>query len=108
MIDKLADFVYKYFLFFLPVGRTHPWDYAAHSIVSLVITFILFFSLNIPGISFRTSAVISILATLAIGITKELNDLKTGRNDIISDLIADGLGIIVAFAIILIIKKLTA
>lgn len=108
MVDKLADFIYKYFLFFLPVGRHHPWDYAAHSIVSLVITLILFFSLNIPGVSFRTSIIISVCQTLAIGVTKELNDLRLGKNDIISDLIADGLGIAIAFIVILIIKKLTA
>lgn len=108
MINKLADFAYRYFLFFLPAGRGHPWDYAAHSIVSFVITLILFFSLNALAINFRTSIAISISVILAIGAVKELNDLKLGGNDVIGDLIANCLGITIAVAVVLIIKKLTA
>lgn len=94
MIQKAAEFVYKYFLFFLPEGKSHPWDYVAHFIVSFALALIIFLVGNkILGASFKSSLGAAIFAALAVGTVKEFDDWRIGNTDISGDMIANILGI---------------
>jgi len=110
LIQKTSDLIYRYFFFFLPAGEPHPYDYIAHFTVSCVGVIILFLLLNLPGINFGFSFKISFISAVCLmtlaGVVKEISDAKIGKTDMAFDLIADGLGIILAIVMILIIKAL--
>lgn len=94
MIQKAAEFIYTYVLFFLPENKPHPWDYAAHFIISFTLVLIIFAALNKAfGVSFKSSLVAAIFATLMIGVVKECDDWRVGNTDIIADMAANLIGI---------------
>lgn len=114
MIQRAADFIYKYFLFFLPqpsngVVPGHPYDYIAHFLVSLagvcVLYIMLLWPLKMLGISPRLTIFTAAALMLALGIAKEISDIRLGKTDIIADLIADILGLIAGMLIIFLIIK---
>ncbi len=107
MIQRTAEFVYKYLLFFLPRGEPHPWDYVAHLIVSFAITTAIFLVGNkVVGINFRASLIAAIFAALAIGAVKEFADWRIGNTDIVADMIANILGVAAAVCIMFFVSKL--
>lgn len=102
MLDRLALFAYKYFLFFLPNG--HPWDYIAHFIVNFAGVLVVFAILKIFAVSPKIALLIASLALLAVGIVKEINDFHLGKTDIANDMAANLLGITMAVMLIILIK----
>ena len=110
MIQKISDLIYEYAFFFFPAGESHPYDYIAHFTVSFVGVILLFLMIRLPGINLGLSFKISFLSAVGImifvGIVKEISDANIGKTDMTFDLIANGLGIILAITIMLIIKAL--
>ncbi len=104
MIQKISDLIYEYAFFFFPAGEPHPYDYIAHFTVSFVGVILLFLMIRLPGINLGLSFKISFLSAVGImifvGIVKEISDANIGKTDMTFDLIANGLGIIVAMLII--------
>ena len=103
MIQKIADFVYTYLLFFLPHG--HPWDYIAHFIASCAIVSIIFFILNALTVNDLLAILTAVCVLLVMAIAKEISDFQAGKTDMVYDMIANFLGISAAIALILFISK---
>ena len=104
MIQKISDLVYKHAFFFFPAGEPHPYDYIAHFTVSFVGVILLFLILKLPGINLGLSFKISFLSAVCImifaGIVKEISDANMGKTDMVFDLLANALGIMLAMLII--------
>ena len=106
MIQEIANFVYKYLLFFLPSGGGHPWDYLAHFIVSFVTVLGLFFALKTFGVNHSVALITAVSALLAIALIKEIDDFRLGNSYIVMDMLMNFLGISAAVVFILVIVKL--
>ena len=102
MIERVCGLIYKYIFFFLPTG--HPYDYIAHFIVSFAGVILLFLILKLPGINLGLSFKISFLSAVGImifvGVVKEISDANMDKTDMVFDLFANALGVIVAMLII--------
>lgn len=116
MIQKAAEFVGRRIFFFFPQSASgtmgHPWDYAAHSIVSFagvgILFLMLFWALKTFNVPHRevVSGTLSVGITVAIGIAKEINDKNLGRTDIGGDLTANFVGIMAAILVIFLAMKM--
>ncbi len=103
MIQKAADFVYKYFLFFLPHG--YPWEYAAHFIVSFTVVSALFFILRAFKVSYNASFITAVCILLIFAVAKEISDARMGKTDLAQDMLANLLGISAAVVLIFLVTK---
>ncbi|MBI1888591.1 MAG: hypothetical protein HYS15_01520 [Candidatus Spechtbacteria bacterium] len=105
MIQRAADLVYKYFLFFLPQGHSHPWDYAAHFIVSFAAMSALFFILRTLKVSYGASFITAVCILFVFAAAKEISDAQLGKTDLAQDMLANFLGISAATVLILLLAK---